>query len=335
MPIFTYFPPMPKSVCRHVVFLAFDGFLLLDLAGPMQVFATAAQYAIDGRTGYPPEYRLSVKSSGDAGATSLAGLSIATEPLPRTLPRRTTIIVVGGAVAEQESRHQALIKWLERMAPRAERVCSVCNGAFFLARARLLEGRCATTHWADCDALRLRYAGVRVDRNAIYVRDGNVWTSAGVSAGIDLALALVEEDHGKKAAITTARRLVLYVKRPGNQSQFSDVLELAARDTTGTFADLHEWIVGNISGNLSVPALARFSRMSERTFARKYLHCTGSTPAQAVNRFRAELARDHLRSSKAPLKSIARVCGFGTVAQLNRVVSKTFGASAHVIRETA
>ena len=179
-----------------------------------------------------------------------------------------------------------------------------------------------------------RYRNIEVDRDAIYVRDGNVWTSAGASAGIDLALALIQQDHGANAASVTARRLVLYLRRPGNQSQFSDVIELALRDKVGGFGALHQWMIQNIDGDLSIPALARFAAMSERTFARKYSGAVGMTPAEAVNRLRAETARNHLRSSNAPLKTVARKSGFGSVAHMNSVLFRLLGVSPLVLRQT-
>jgi len=215
----------------------------------------------------------------------------------------------------------------------AERICSVCNGALLLARAGLLAGKRATTHWVECDKLQRNFRDVTVDRDAIYVRDGKIWSSAGISAGIDLALALVADDHGEEAAAVTAKWMVLYVKRPGNQSQFTEFIETIDHDKAGAFGKLHQWILGNISRDLSVPVLAAQAGMSERTFARKYRRLIGVPPAETVKRLRADTARHHLRTSTLPLKTVAAKCGFGSVEQMNRVHLKFYGLTSRTLRD--
>jgi transcriptional regulator GlxA family with amidase domain len=324
--------PAPATP-RHVVFLAFERFQVLDLAGPMQVFLSASEHARDAATGLPVDYRVSVVSSGPNRVQGSLSLAIDTEPLPSALMPRTTVMVVGGRGVEAASRDSLLIDWLRSHLEEAERICSVCNGAILLARAGLLAGKRATTHWADCDNLQRNFRDVTVDRDAMYVRDGKIWSSAGISAGIDLALALVANDHGDEAAAVTARRMVVYVKRPGNQAQFSEFIETIDQDKGGAFAKLHQWILGNISRDLSVPVLAAQAGMSERTFARKYRRLIGVPPAETVKRLRADTARHHLRTSTLPLKTIAARSGFGSVEQMNRVHLKFYGLTSRTIRD--
>ena len=325
--------PTQKFTRRHIVFVAFDGFQLLDLAGPMQVFMTANEHARNDSSGRPVEYRISAVSHQLEEIRCVPALPLRFAPLPALLEPGTTLMVVGGNGVETASSSTALNDWLRRHANQAERICSICNGAFLLARAGLLAGRRATTHWIDCDQLQRRYPDIEVDRDAIYVRDGKIWTSAGVSAGIDLALALVEHDHGPNASAVIARRLVLYAKRPGNQSQFSEFIELIARDRAGSFAALHQWILANINADLRVPALARQAGMSERSFARKYRASVGMTPAETVARFRAHAARHHLLNSNVSLKTIAARAGFGSVEHMNRVHLKVYGLTSRALRE--
>ncbi len=215
--------------------------------------------------------------------------------------------------------------WLRLAARRCRRVCSVCTGAFLLARAGLLDGRRATTHWAACAALARNYPSIEVDPDPIFVRDGNVYTSAGVTAGIDLALALVEEDLGRQAALDVARSLVLFVRRPGGQAQFSAGLAGQAAQRPGV-RELQEWIADHLDGDLSVGALAERSFMSPRNFARVFAKEVGMTPAAYVEALRLERARVLLETTDLLLEEIAARCGFGTVETLRR----TFGRRLHV-----
>jgi transcriptional regulator GlxA family with amidase domain len=203
-------------------------------------------------------------------------------------------------------------------------VSSVCTGAFVLAKAGLLDGRRATTHWASCDRLAARYPAVTVEPDPIFVRDGNVYTSAGVTAGMDLALALVEEDLGRKTALEVARRLVLFVKRPGGQSQFSAQLAAQTADRE-PLRELQDWIGGNLDADLSVPALARRAHMSERNFARAFRRELGLTPAAYVEIARVESARMALESAATPVEVVARQAGFGTVETMRRAFHRRLG----------
>jgi transcriptional regulator GlxA family with amidase domain len=218
----------------------------------------------------------------------------------------------------------ALIAWLRAAATRSRRVTSVCSGAFLLARAGLLDGRRATTHWEACDLLARAYPQVTVESDPIFVRDGNVYTSAGVTAGIDLALALVEDDHGPEIARMVARELVLFLRRPGGQSQFSAAMasQPAEREP---LRDVQQWTADNLDADLSVPALAARAAMSERNFARAFGREVGMTPAAYVEALRVDQARVRLESSGQKLEAVARDCGFGTVETMRRAFHRRLG----------
>jgi len=209
-----------------------------------------------------------------------------------------------------------LIDWVRERAKRARRTASVCTGAFLLAASGMLDGRRAVTHWAFCAELARRFPTVRVEPDPIFVRDGTVWTSAGVTAGIDLALALVEEDLGRTVALAVARHLVVFLKRPGGQAQFSEFLSLQAAEDK--FGALHDWISNHLADDLSLPVLAIQAGMSERSFSRHYAESTGLTPARAVERLRVEGARHLLSETRLPVKRISQRCGFGSEETMRR-----------------
>jgi transcriptional regulator GlxA family with amidase domain len=228
-----------------------------------------------------------------------------------------TLLVAGGRGVEAALRERALLSAIARLAPRARRLASVCTGTFLLAEAGLLDGRRVTTHWDACRDLARRYPALRVDPDPIFVRDGRVATSAGVTAGMDLALALVEEDWGRETALAVARRLVLFLKRPGGQSQFS--AQLAAQGAErDALRDVQEFAVGNPDADLSVAALARRAAMSPRHFARVFAREVGTTPARFVERVRVEAARRRLEESAAGVEVIAESCGFGSAETMRR-----------------
>jgi transcriptional regulator GlxA family with amidase domain len=230
------------------------------------------------------------------------------------------------------SEDAALVAWLQETAARTRRVCSVCTGAFLLARAGLLDGRSATTHWSACAALARRYPRVRVASEPIFVRDGNVYTSAGVTAGIDLSLALVEEDVGRETSLRIARELVLFIRRGGAQAQFS--VGLAGQEAQrASLRALQEWMAANLDDDLSVPALAERAFMSPRNFARVFTRETGSTPAAYVERLRIERARTLLETTDLQLAEVARRCGFGTVETLRRGFARRLHVSPSDYRD--
>ena len=225
----------------------------------------------------------------------------------------------------------SLVEWLKVRARAARRTASVCSGAFLLAAAGLLDHRRAVTHWEVCDELSRRHPAVTVERDPIFVRDGPMWSSAGVTAGIDLSLALVEEDLGRAIALSVARHLVVFLKRPGGQAQFSAALSLQSADDH--FADLHGWLAEHLAEDLSLSRLASQAAMSERTFLRRYREATGLTPSCAIERLRVEAARQLLAETRVPLKRIAHRCGFGSEETMRRSFTRLQGVSPQDYRQ--
>lgn len=306
---------LPRGrVARAIEVLAFHDVQLLDVTGPLQVFATANEQAV--QAGGAPPYMLAVVAKGATQVTASAGLRIATATLPRVSAALDTLIIAGGPGVDAAAADRDLCGWVGRRASRARRVASVCTGAFLLGASGLLDGRRAVTHWSYCDELARRHPSIRVETDPIFVRDGAVWTSAGVSAGIDLALALIEEDLGRAAALSVARYLVMFLKRPGGQSQFSEALSLQAADDE--FGALHDWLGKHLADDLTLRRLARQAGMSERSFSRHYLRATGQTPLRAVERLRVEAARRLLSETRLPVKRIAQRCGFGSEETMRR-----------------
>ena len=218
-----------------------------------------------------------------------------------------------------------LLDWVREQAKRSRRVASVCTGAFLLAATGLLDGRRAVTHWSYCSELARRFPAVQVEPDPIFVQDGPVWTSAGVTAGIDLALALVEEDLGRTVALAVARYLVVFLKRPGGQAQFSAALSLQTAEDQ--FGALHDWINDHLADDISLPILASQARMSERSFSRRYAEATGVTPGRAVERLRVEAARRLLSESRMPLKRVSQRCGFGSEETMRRSFLRLLAAT--------
>ncbi|HWL20263.1 MAG TPA: GlxA family transcriptional regulator [Bradyrhizobium sp.] len=310
-------PKPPRSApnaIRVVEVLAYPAVQLLDVTGPFQVFASAND--IVAETGGTPPYVLRVVAKGGDSVMASGGLAIAAGPLPRRGAALDTLMIAGGPGVDAASADLALIKWIGERARTARRVASVCTGAFLLAASGVLDGRRAATHWSCCAELARRYPAVRVESDPIFVRDGAVWTSAGVTAGIDLALALVEEDLGRDVALAVARYLVVFLKRPGGQAQFSTALSLQAAEDR--FGALHAWIAGHLADDISLPVLARQAGMSERSFSRRYVEATGLTPVHAVERLRVEAARRLLSESRLPVKRISQRCGFGSEETMRR-----------------
>jgi transcriptional regulator GlxA family with amidase domain len=259
---------------------------------------------------------LRVVAQGGQGITASAGLALAAEPLPPADAAVDTLMVAGGQGVEAAAADVVLVDWVRERATQARRVASVCTGAFLLAASGVLDGRRAATHWSCCAEFARRFPAVHVEPDPIFVRDGSVWTSAGVTAGIDLALALVEEDLGLTVALAVARYLVVYLKRPGGQAQFSAALSLQAADDK--FGALHAWINAHLAHDTSLPVLASQAGMSERSFSRHYTDATGQTPARAVERLRVEAARRLLSGSRLPIKRISQRCGFGSEETMRR-----------------
>lgn len=304
---------------RHVVVVAYRRITLMDAAGPLQVFATAA-------TIEPRAYRLTLASVTGGPVTTDTGVVLDSHPLLALGPVHIdTLLVAGGEGVFDAVDDPELLDWLRARAHSVRRVGSTCIGAFLLAAAGLLDGRRATTHWRWADLLRERFPAIDVHPDAIYIDDGGVWSSAGVSAGIDLALAMVQADLGHATALEVARRLVVPLKRAGGQSQFSSALELQTADPNGAFDRLHAWIRANLERDLSLEHLADVYGRSTRTFVRHYKAATGVTPAKAVERMRVEAARGLLEEDGASMARVARRCGFDNLETMRRSFLRCLG----------
>ncbi|MGA2163589.1 MAG: DJ-1/PfpI family protein [Solirubrobacteraceae bacterium] len=317
----------------NVVIVVYPGVQSLDVTGPLEVFSEAQQLLESGLrripTGQPLAeatpggvsdcgYTTTVVSPDGAPMATSSGLTIVPDADLDGAPRRIdTLLVAGGNGAHDACVDTALIEWIVARAPTARRVASVCTGAFVLAAAGLLDGRRATTHWAAAAELARRHPRVNVDPEPIFVRDGEVWTSAGVTAGMDLALAMVEEDLDRDAALTIARHLVLFLRRPGNQSQFSATLATHAPARSG-LREVQRYAVEHLAADLTVEALAQLAHMSPRHFARSFRAEVGLTPARYVERLRLEAARRRLEESTEPVAAVALACGFGTAETMRR-----------------
>ena len=320
-------PRFPPSAPRVVELLAFPGVQLLDVAGPLQVFASANELSA-GSCG--PPYAPRVVAADGPVVMASAGLGLMAAPLPDVRAALDTLIVAGGPGVHDAAGDSALVGWVQARAAQARRIASVCTGAFLLGEAGLLDGRRAATHWTRCADLARRFPAIRVEADPIFVRDGPVWSSAGVTAGIDLALALVEQDLGRTLALAVARHLVVFLKRPGGQAQFSTTLSLqGAEDRFGT---LHGWMDRHLCADLSLGALARQAGISERSFSRHYTEATGLTPARAVERLRVEAARRLLSDTRLPLKRVALRCGFGSEETLRRSFARLLAATPQEYR---
>ncbi len=309
---------------RRIVFVAGPGTEILDLVGPLQVFARASDMYCREHPGAKPVYSTEVVSiSSNRSLMANCGLRFAAHKTFRQVRGKIdTLLVAGGEAIEQNTVDADAVRWLRTIARRARRVGSVCTGAMLLARAGLLDGRRATTHWNWCQTLIKRAPRADVDPDPIFVRDENVYTSAGVTAGMDLALALVEEDHGSKLALQVARNLVLYLRRPGGQSQFSAALSLQLTDRK-PLRDLETWVLDNLNKPLTIPVLAQRVAMSPRNFARVFTMEMKTTPAKFVERLRVEAARRRLEESQNSMETIATECGFGNVNSMRNVFQRT------------
>jgi transcriptional regulator GlxA family with amidase domain len=306
----------PRSTeTRRVVFLAFPQAVLLDLAGPWEVFHNANQLSQQSPQPYSLEL---VAASGGLQIATAGGLSLTANKIMRSCRGPIDTLVLPAAYGlEAEELSSQTIRNISRLAAQSRRIVSVCTGAFILAVAGLLNGRRATTHWRCGDELARRYPAISVEPDQIYIRDGNVYTSAGVTAGMDLALALLEEDLGRELALRVARNLVMFIRRPGGQTQFSAALEsqIAERDS---LRDLLAWAADHLSRDLSVESLADKVHMSPRNFARVFRKELGCTPAKHIERLRVESARQMLEASTADHGQIAAECGFGGVNAMRR-----------------
>ena len=304
---------------RDVLIILYDGVQSLDVTGPLEVFAVANRFPAD----HPQtSYRLRTVSVDGAPVRTTSGLHITPDLDLASATAPDTLIAPGGAGSR--SPHPAVIDWLRRVAPATRRLVSVCTGTFLLAEAGLLAGRRVTTHWSSADLLAQRYPGLTVDPEPIFIQDGNVYTSAGVTTGMDLALALVEADLGRDIALAIARQLVLFLRRPGNQTQFSAQLQ-AQTAHRAPLRDVQNWVAEHPEADLSVDTLAQRAGLSPRQFARAFAEQAGISPGRYVDNVRLEAARRHLEDTAADIGQVARACGYGTPESMRRAFVRALG----------
>jgi transcriptional regulator GlxA family with amidase domain len=321
----TNFPRFSPDRPRRVAILVFPGFQILDATGPLGAFEIASRHR-------PQVYTVETVAAVAGPVTSSSGLQVLASGLPD--PDEVDTLVVAGGEGSRRARFEPRLRdYLVRAHRRARRVTSVCSGAYLLAEAGLLDGRRATTHWRVAEGFARAYPKVRVEPDRIHVRDGEVWTSAGVTAGIDLALALIAEDHGEALARATAQELVVFLRRPGGQSQYSALLDLAGSE--GRFAELLAWARASLTSPLTVEALAERAKMSPRTFHRAFTAETGTTPAKAVERLRLEAARGLVEQSDRTIDAIAAETGFADPERMRRAFLRAFGQPPQGLRRAA
>jgi transcriptional regulator GlxA family with amidase domain len=310
---------------RRVAVVLFPGFQIIDAAGPIGAFEIASRFA-EGA------YVLDVRAATPGEVVSSSGARMTAGPLGdgETLD---TVIVAGGDGSRAAMSDEALLAFVRQGAAHARRIASVCSGAYILAGAGLLDGRRATTHWHRGPDFAKRFPKVRLDADRIWIRDGDIWTSAGITAGIDLALAMIADDLGEAIALRTAQQLVVYHRRPGGQSQFPALLEMGS--ASARFGPLLDWARENLAGDLAVERLAEQAAMSPRNFARAFAAATGVTPAKAIERLRLEAARNRIEASDTGLDRIATQTGFGDPERMRRAFIRAFGQPPQALRRAA
>ena len=317
------------SLPRSVALVVFDGLQPLDLVGPYDVLTGANTYEMAHDR--PPAYQVSVVSASPGRVSARGGLALfAEDPLPSAVP--DTVVVVGGPGSRVAARDEVLLDWLRRVSPRARRTCSVCTGAFVLAAAGLLDGRRVTTHWWSTAALARDHPAVTVDPEPLFVNDGPIWTSAGVTAGIDLSLALVEADLGTAAAQAVARSLVLFLRRSGGQSQFAGEVWTDPPEREA-LREVIRFIHTEPEADLRLPVLAARAAMSVRHFQRTFTRDLGEPPSGYVTRVRVEAARRVLELQPVTVTEVARRCGFGTAEAMRRAFHRQLGISPDAYRD--
>lgn len=320
---------------RTVAMVGFEGFQLLDVTGPLEVFAQAGRVLREDDPARPPPYRVIFSARERGNVRSSSGVSLLCECAWRELPAADTLLVAGGAGIRQAREDTALLDWLRARAGQSRRFGSVCTGAMLLAWAGLLEGRRATTHWQHTTELSKLVPSANVAAEAIFVRDRELWTSAGVLAGMDMALAMVEEDWGKSLALEVAQRLVMHLKRPGGAAQRSTALEAQAAAAGGRFRRLSEWITQHLGEDLSIPLLAAKLDMSPRHFARCFREELGVTPAKFIEQLRFDAAQQALAEGHDSVEEVAGHCGFGCAETLRRVFQRRLGMGPSAYRRQA
>ena len=317
---------MPEPL--RIIILGFEEANLLDITGPAQIFSSA------NKTDITPHalYEVVVGSEQGGLITTSSGVSINTVSFEEIRVKPIHTLLISGGNITVESELVTLTHWIRQNSPEIKRIGSICTGAFVTAASGLLDNRRAVTHWNHFDQFCLQFPQVNAEMDPIYIKDGNIWSSAGVTAGIDLALAMVQEDYGREIALQTARDNVVFMKRPGGQNQFSSILAAQTRDASGKFDELHHWINNNIDQSLSVIELAERMKMSPRNFSRNYNKVMGITPAKSVENLRVEKARHLLESGNRSLSQISTECGFGNEETLRRVFIRHLGVTAKEYR---
>lgn len=312
---------MATQRAKKIGFLAFDEMQALDLFGPLETFQEANEHG-----GPKQRYETVVITRNGRPAVSSSGVKVAAHTSIKECPRLHTLIVVGGAGARRENFAAETLRWIKNEAPKLVRVGSICTGLFVLARTGLLDGLHASTHWHHVDEARSKFPHITVDRDALYRRHGKFFTAAGVTAGIDMALALIEEDHGPSFASDIARHLVVFFKRPGDQRQYSSALRYQT-ESSDEFADLIAWIPDNLTADLSSVALAQRVNLSERQFRRRFSQMFGETPTKHIERVRVEYASHWLVADTPNVDRIAKLSGFHCTDTFRRVFERRRGVT--------
>ena len=326
--------PMPAATIarqHQVVIVGFDGMQSLDAVGPFEVFAGATLALRDPGAPDAGGYRVRLVSVDGGPVVCESGLSIDTEPLPAADERIDTVLLAGGWGVFEAMHDAELLAWISAVSTRSRRLATVCTGTFLAAATGLLDGRTVTTHWARAERLQQEFPALTVDPDPIYVRDGNVWTSAGVTAGIDLALAMVEADHGSEIAQTVARWLVMFLHRPGGQTQFAAPV-WAPRAERTTVRAVQALVEAAPGGDHRLPAMAAAAAMSVRHFSRVFTSEVGEPPGRYVERVRLEAARRELETTNDTLDVVAARCGFGTAETLRRAFQRRVGVAPDTYR---
>jgi transcriptional regulator GlxA family with amidase domain len=321
---------LPSAI--RVAFVAYEGVSLLDLSGPLEALRVASTHPT--HLGSALFYTCSVHSVLGGRVLTADSVPIVTEPV-RALEGQAidTLIVPGACNIDDVRRDRELIDWIRYRAPDCRRVCSVCIGTFLLAEAGLLNGRRVVTHWQHCKRLASSYPNITVEPDAIYVRDGGIWSSAGVTTGIDLALALIEQDCGRSVAMHVARVLVVYLRRTGGQSQYSALLAAQAESTSDAFGELERWIAEHLTADLRIERLAERAGMSPRNFARRYRETRKRSPARTVESIRVDAARRALEETDDRIEDIARRCGFHSEEHLRAAFARHVGIAPREYRD--